>query len=131
MGPFYLICYTALIAMATLLYEEKFASGSSLDHNQIGLGASNALTVRVTSTGLQVTSVFPLFRFVSEFYDLEHQISSGDILEVRDGGTVWGQRRLIVRFRRPSRQFSEIELRPRDYKKLKQAVETLLPEKSL
>lgn len=111
--------------MSIILYEEKFASGSSLDHNQVGLGASNALTIRVTSTGLQVTSVFPLFKLFSEFYDLEHQIAPSDILEIRDGGTVWGQRRLIVRFRRTSGRISEIELRPCDYDRLKQALETL------
>jgi hypothetical protein len=113
--------------MSIILYEEKFASGSSLDHNQVGLGASNSLTIRVTTTGLQVTSVFALFKLFSEFYDLEHQIASGDILEVHYGDTVWGQRRLIVRFRRTSGRISEIELRPRDYDRLKQALETLRP----
>jgi hypothetical protein len=63
-----------IIQNSDILFEERFASGSSMKNilTQFG-GAHNCLRLVVTKDWLWVTSWFP-FSLITTFYDLEHVI---------------------------------------------------------
>ena len=63
-----------VIRKSDILFEERFASGSSMKNilTQFG-GAHNCLRLVVTKNWLWVTSWFP-FSLITTFYDLEHVI---------------------------------------------------------
>jgi len=65
-----------------ILYEEWFATGSSLKNilTQLG-GARNCLRLVVTKDWLWVTSWFP-FSLIGPFYDLEHVIPLSRITDI-------------------------------------------------
>ena len=74
-----------------ILYEEWFATGSSLKNilTQLG-GARNCLRLVVTKDWLWVTSWFP-FSLIGPFYDLEHVIPLSRITDI-DSKDSFGRR---------------------------------------